>query len=501
LFFRSGTVSAGNLDTRADRQLYRVSTTSGAWQAPVRLTTDGVEDSFPTLVAPNGVPMCVWSASNTLAYSSLSVWNPRPVFSEYSLANQSPTLDGVTMPGGAAVAYAVQGSNGVDMVASFYDGTLNRWSLPRQLTEDEDAESALALAYDGTNVVVAYLKTQTLRTNVDVVIGGQTNHLENVPQPGRTDLCLLRYTLGGDMAAVPGSLFLNPTNAAPGSNATINVMIENRGDRPAQNVQVVFYDGDPANSGVLIGSTQTVAGPLVGGAKQQVTVAWAVPAYPIAHTIYAVVDPTQAITDADRSNNTLSRRTTLPDLTIETCWNTEVSASSVTLVARVVNAGVTPAGPCEISWRLGSASGEEIGRSGVDSLGAGQVQEVPFLWATSGRYLASPFATVFAVVDASGVVSEQDEANNAYPQSVRVVPAWVPRIVDVRVLTNGNVRLTVEVTGAAATNLVVESAGTLAGPIPWGEESSAAITTNALGNFEAEMPPQGNARFYRMRLR
>ncbi len=75
------------------------------------------------------------------------------------------------------------------------------------------------------------------------------------------------------------------------------------------------------------------------------------------------------------------------------------------------------------------------------------------------------------------------------------------RIVDVRVLTNGDVRLTVEVTGAAATNLVVESAGTLASPIPWGEEVSAVIATNAAGNFEAEMPVQGNARFYRMRLR
>ncbi len=202
----------GGLDTRTDRELYRGSTVAGVWQAAVRLMTDGVEDSLPVLVAPNGTPTCVWSASNTLAYSSLNAWNPKPVFSEYTLANQAPTLGGITMPGGAAVAYAVQGSNGVDMVASFYDAALDRWSLPRQLTEDDHAESALALAHDGTNVVIAYLNTQTLRTNVDMVIGGQTNHLVNVPQPGRTDLCLLRYSLGNDLAVVPGSLFLNPIN-------------------------------------------------------------------------------------------------------------------------------------------------------------------------------------------------------------------------------------------------------------------------------------------------
>lgn len=76
-----------------------------------------------------------------------------------------------------------------------------------------------------------------------------------------------------------------------------------------------------------------------------------------------------------------------------------------------------------------------------------------------------------------------------------------PRIVGVQVLTNGNVRLTVEVTGAAATNLVVESTGTLASPISWEEETTAVITTDAAGVFKAEVPAQGNTRFYRIRLR
>src|SRR6266498_3035038 len=37
----------GNPSTRTDRELYRVSTASGAWLATVRLTSDGVEDSLP----------------------------------------------------------------------------------------------------------------------------------------------------------------------------------------------------------------------------------------------------------------------------------------------------------------------------------------------------------------------------------------------------------------------------------------------------------------------
>jgi len=135
-------------NTTADCELYQLSTANGVWQTATRLTSDSVEDAMPTLVAPNGVPMCVWSADGTLVYSQLPDWKPRPVYREYTLSNEAPSLDGVTMPGGAAIAYTVQGPNGVDIVAAFYDADLDCWSLPRQLTGDEHAETALSLACD-----------------------------------------------------------------------------------------------------------------------------------------------------------------------------------------------------------------------------------------------------------------------------------------------------------------------------------------------------------------
>src|SRR5262249_54772170 len=148
-------------------------------------------------------------------------------------------------------------------VGAFYDATLDRWSLPRQLTSDEDVEKSLALGFDGTNVVVAYLRTATVRTNIDLDIDGQPQHIENVPRPGRTDLCLLRYLTGIDLAVRPESLLIDPPNPAPGSQATNKVIVENRGESAAQNFQVTFYDGDPSTGGAPIGS-QTVAAPLVG---------------------------------------------------------------------------------------------------------------------------------------------------------------------------------------------------------------------------------------------
>ncbi len=115
----------GELDTTTDQELYEISTSGGVWGSATQVTSDSVGDSLPVLVAPNGVPICVWSYGGTLTYSRLDTWNPRPVYSQYTISNAANTLDGVTMPGGAAIAYAAQLPAGVDIVASFYDADLD----------------------------------------------------------------------------------------------------------------------------------------------------------------------------------------------------------------------------------------------------------------------------------------------------------------------------------------------------------------------------------------
>ncbi len=419
----------GDPNTTADCELYLLSTAKGAWQAPTQLTSDSVEDTMPTLVAPNGVPICVWSADRKLVYSPLDNWNPREVYREYTLANEAPSLDAVTMPGGAAIAYTVQGPNGVDVVASFYDADLDCWSLPRQLTNDEHAETSLSLTCDGGELVIAYLKTQTERTGMDVEIQGQMVHLENVPQPGRTDLYVLRHTLANDLAVVPESMVVEPANPAPGTTATIRATIENRGDLPLQNVEVVFYDGDPSKGGVAIGNKQVIADTFIAGGKQNVSVSWDVPRGTGSHEIFVAVDPSLAVEDRDRSDNVLSLRAVLPDLAIDTCWSTEVSSTMMALTARLVNKGVIPAGKFDLSWHLASPDGEEIGMGMIEPLIAGGTHEITFMWDTTGRLEPGQNVQVFAVVDSAKAVPESDETNNTSSLAVfhpPVVPPVAP---------------------------------------------------------------------------
>ncbi len=347
----------GDLDTTADRELYGVETADGIWQSAVRLTDDTVEDALPVLVAPDGEIICVWASGATVMYTEFDVWDPRPVYAEDTLANEAPSLDGVTMRGGAAIAYASQGPEGVDIVAAFYDLTLDTWSLPRQLTQDEHAESALSLACDGVQLAIAYLKTQTERNAVDIEFDGEVHHLEDVPQPGRTDLCLLKHTLGHDLAVEADSLVIEPPNPEPGTSATIRATVENRGEQVAQSVEYAFYDGDPDGGGTLIGTVETIPDELIGGSSADVSVVWEVPSFPMSHEIYVVADPTLGFLDRDRGNNSTSIDVVLPDLAIENCWNSQVSYTSVALMARVTNPGVIPTGSFELSWRLESADG------------------------------------------------------------------------------------------------------------------------------------------------
>jgi hypothetical protein len=381
----------------------------------LRLTNNDVEDSCPVIVNPNGTAIVVWDCNDTLLYTPFGDWNPEQVYSQYTLNNQAATLAGVTMADGAAIAYTVQGPSGVDIMASFYDAVLDRWSLPRQLTFDEDVESAISLGFDGDRLIVAYLKTQTERNAVDVEIDGQMYHLDNIPEPGRTDLCILQHTLGYDLSVDSSSIVLEPANPKPGLPATIRATVANSGDLGAENIAVVFYDGDPDSGGSIIGDTQIIAGNLIPGGANEVSVSWDVSAdISNSNEIFVVVDPCLAVDDRDRSNNTASKFAVLPDVEVENAWSNELSPKSVMLIARIANTGATAAKDVTVSWRIGSREGTEIGSDLMSTLVCDGVYEASCVWDVNGVFDGNDYVKVFGVVSSASGVPDFDERNNAF---------------------------------------------------------------------------------------
>ena len=404
--------------TTDDRDLYLIEHVEGEWKPAIRLTENAFEDSLPVLVAPDGAPMLVWNADGRVFYTHIDLWDPREAFSESPLASEVPTLDGVTMPGGAAVAYTMQTENGVSIVAGFYDASLDRWSSPRTLTDDQHVDTSLSLAWDGSALLAAYLKTQTVREDVEVEIEGKMETIENVPLPGRTDLYLLRYFLGHDLAIAEGSVTLEPGNPAPGSNAAVSAMVENRGDMSAEFVVVAFYDGDPEGDRLFI--EDVVLDELHSGQAEEVCVVWEVPLEARPREVFAVVDFVLEQDDRDRSNNIGSVQSVLPDLAGESAWSDEVSPTTVQLVARIVNQGVIPTGAFDVSWHLGALEGEEIGIVTVDTIEAGALHEVEFLWDLEGYGQSGDALHVFVIADALDVIVEFDETNNTHVHGLTI---------------------------------------------------------------------------------
>ncbi len=388
----------GNSDTRNDHELYLLSTQAGAWQPATQLTNDGVEDSLPVLLAVQGNPMAIWKAGSVLKYSGLSPWNPTDIYLEQTLANEAPSLTGAELGSGAVIAYAVQTGNGIDVVAGFYDGMADAWSLPRQLTNDEAAESGITVAADGNDVLLAYVKTRILREDVDVDIGGTNYTIPDVPLPAQSDLAVLRHQPGGDLAIAAGSLRVDPEVPTPGSNVVLSVTVDNRGDFIADGIEVAFYQGDPEAGGVLIATT-TLAEQLRGGSSAKAEAEWTTPNFDEPIEVYVVVDPDEVLEDRNRENNIGSQLFFTPVIQVVTGKSKPLSSTRISIQATIENSGAVAKEATSVVFRQGAVDGEEIGRITLSALEPGAQDTVEIIWDIVDRSFTSRFVTVFVVTE------------------------------------------------------------------------------------------------------
>lgn len=398
--------------TRSDREIHYIRYEEGVWSEAARLTDDDIEDSQPVLVTPGDVPMLVWSASEELFFSLLDDWQPRPLPSVQPGTFRASGLSGCELPGGAAIAYTIQNASGTDIAVSYYDSFLGIWSRPRQLTVDDSLESAISIASDGGGLAMTYLKTETIRSSTDVVIDGQTYRIDDIPFLGRTDIAFLRHELGDDLAVASSSIEFSTPNPRPGDVVWISALIENRGDNHLQDVPIVFYDGNPAAGGSIIGASQIIQGVLTAGEQRPISVQWVVPLDLVLHEIFVVVDPEQTFEDRDRSNNAASAFTVLPDLEIASFYSTDIGSATRLFTARVINSGAIPAATNLIAFDILDGTGERIALVPIPRIPDGGFHDVEFTWNAADRVWPQQEIRIQATVDPQSEVNEFDEANN-----------------------------------------------------------------------------------------
>jgi hypothetical protein len=385
-----------------------------SWTPLARLTTNSVQDTKPQAVYDHaGRLVVVWYQGTNLVMriGDLNLGSPA-VVGQLSGASSQKDFHLVTGPAGQVSLVwedlAADGS-GPDPMLLNYDAALGAWSQPlRLLANTNQLERSFSGAYaDNGALLLAYN---------NVAVSYDTN---NVPQFGAVDLMFLDYQIGSDLAVSSGDISLSTNNPAPGQSVDLAAVVRNTGELAATNVPVVFFDGNPASGGSLIGSTQTVAGVFPAGSNATVQVTWVVPQTTTNRMIYVVVDPAQARPDRNRADNTATRSVLAADLQISDITVLQPSATNRILNARCVNAGVIPSGSAvDVVFRRWATNGPVLATVPIANLPTNGVYDASFEWNLSGLTFTNAFELVYVTVDAGNLVSEPDEGNNARIVSV-----------------------------------------------------------------------------------
>jgi subtilase family serine protease/flagellar hook assembly protein FlgD len=210
---------------------------------------------------------------------------------------------------------------------------------------------------------------------------------------------------------------VTPTQVLEGREVRLTQTVRNSGNVAATNVEVGFYDGDPAG-GRLIGALQTIAS-LAPGEAATVQTTWA--KYPDAgdHLVFFVADPASRLADQARDDNAafiVLTPNSLPDLAIS-AGDVQVTpelpnpADKLTVTATVSNLGKQDAANVVVRAFDGDpAAGKQVGADQVIAALPGlSSQTVGFTYPASGL---SGARTIAIVVDPGNMVEEKTKDNN-----------------------------------------------------------------------------------------
>ncbi|MCX7911555.1 MAG: Ig-like domain-containing protein [Dehalococcoidales bacterium] len=221
------------------------------------------------------------------------------------------------------------------------------------------------------------------------------------------------------MAESPADLAVHAITLSPpfppiNSNVTVTVTVKNQGGATAPSCQVACYLDES-----LLGTAGIAA--LSPGATAGATFTFRAQAG--THTIRAVVDPGNAVPEADETNNSKSFifTTLAPDLVVQAISPAPGSPSrgeSVTISVTVKNQGTSRASASAVHLYI---DGNSRGLRDITPLEPGATSTVTYIWtAQAGTH------TIRAVADETDLINEGDETNN---ETILYLTALAPDLI------------------------------------------------------------------------
>ena len=211
---------------------------------------------------------------------------------------------------------------------------------------------------------------------------------------------------------------MSNSHPTPESNVILTATVHNSGEFAISGVTVTFFDGNPAIGGTLI-ATSLLPYSLAGAFTAALTTTYHIPGDNQAtHVLYAIVDVTNTITEADETDN----KATLvlgPDLEIDEAGIDYWEGSDVGLLTLIRNTGTVATSKTTLNFYRDSLTSTLIVTDTLPSLAAGEVITLTTPWNFAN--LVNGHYPLVAVVNQTGI-NETIISNNVYTFTLDVLP-------------------------------------------------------------------------------
>lgn len=398
-----------DLETDSDNELFILDDSTGSWSVPTQLTSDVNADTNPQFVQSATDVLLLWARDGQIVSSDdlVALSTITEVIGQEGSSGQRSFVSAVSPTDNISVIWNDPSEAGADLYTSTYDTVMGIWSDVVQMTDNREMERSVSAVYLGSNILsLAYNKVHIIENS-------------GLIDASSVDLCVGSYEISSDVMTVEDSLVLSDPNAAPGDSVMLSVNVLNQGDVSVSDIPVAFYLGNPSPDN-QIGETQVISGALAATEYASVSIPWILPETTVPLMITAVVDPDTQIEDRDRSNNSNSTYILMPDLLISEIVVKKTGPKQRTIIARVMNIGVTQAANVSISFKKNAKDGEPLTSFLIPALAGGGFQDVVFVWDISSENSNSSLVPVFAIVDQNNNIMETQDENNVFFAQLRM---------------------------------------------------------------------------------
>lgn len=410
--------SDGVLASGADQEVLYIEWTNGAWGQVTQYPHAGVADkSVRAAVSASGNAYLIWQrGTNLVADENFSGTN-RVVRQGSDSAGFADYAATIGPSGNLAIMWQEGSEDGSDAYYKIYDPASDSWSMDARLTKDSSLERSFSPAWDAVgNLTIAYNKVAMTLTNKTVTLeNGNTLVVSNVPQSGRVDLAITKHSLKQDLTLAAGDFSVAESDFLAGRPLTLIATVRNAGDLAVSNTVVDFFDGNPTNGGSLIASV-SLPGWLPGSTTISVTNQWVIPSPATEHTLYAVVDPGNAVAEASEVNNVQSLRIGGTDLAVSLQSKSVETNGAVRIIAQVKNLGGPGATNSVLAIRRYGQTNAPLAISDVPALAPGRLAQVALELPPGTQPEGEVLYQLFA--DETHITGDADTNNNVIAFSI-----------------------------------------------------------------------------------